>query len=241
MKKYVVILLIVGFCSFFFSAVLIAETQTRAIDRYTSIDDGTPTASCTGTATNCGSSVTCEGDSCEATDGENTGSCTSTSTSSSSAGGDGGGSIDETTTTITTKTATCGPSGNETNSYFLFDAFVFPETLNLKTLNKRRFVTVYIEVPSFLPSIEPSTVYLSATGDKYYAEPHPFEEGDFNGNGIPDYKMKFDLREIEDCDLMPENTSDTIITLDFEGQLSDTSPFKAKDENVRIICHKRGK
>ncbi len=225
-KKMVI--LAVAFCLLGFGNSDFA--QSSAIDDFINIIDGSPTTSiCEAVATDCGSTVSCEGDSCSASDGTSSASCTSTTTVTSY---NTDGSVKENTVIAISRTISClGSEG--TSAYFLFDAVVLPETLNLKNTSDRS-ITVFIDVSSVVPGIDANTLYFDVDGNKIYAETSPQN----NGNNNPEHNLyKFNLNKLESCELIPQDIEEAIISITFNGTLVDGSPFKAVDKSIRVICN----
>jgi hypothetical protein len=74
---------------------------------------------------------------------------------------------------------------------------IHPETLNKKS--KGNYVTCYIELPEGynVEDIDIATVVLMTDSVSVSAEPSPTEVGDYNGNDIPDFMVKFDRQPIQ--------------------------------------------
>jgi hypothetical protein len=108
-----------------------------------------------------------------------------------------------------------------------------PDTLNLQS--KGKWITAYIELPegSDVSDINVSTVMLN---DTVPAELCPTAVGDYDGDGIPDLKVKFNRAEVISYILDNVDITErfTTITLAITGKLNDGILFQGSG-TIRII------
>lgn len=103
-----------------------------------------------------------------------------------------------------------------------------PDTLNLKS--KGKWITCYIELPagSDVGEIDVSTILLNG---QVPVEPHPTEVGDYDGDGIADLMVKFELSATQDIVEVAD-----AVQIPVAGKLNDGTEFEGCD----LIRVKRG-
>jgi len=118
-----------------------------------------------------------------------------------------------------------------------------PDALNLGI--RGIWITCYIELPEGynVSDTDVSTIMLN---DTVPAELHPTEVGDYDGDGVPDFMVKFDEAEVISYILANINMTKLFeekfmtITLTITGELTDGTPFQGSD-TITIMLPSYGK
>jgi len=116
---------------------------------------------------------------------------------------------------------------------------IYPQSLNLMSKGRGRWITVYIELPENynVADINVSTLMLN---DIISAELRPTATGDYDNDTIPDLMVKFDRTEVISYILANVNMTELIekrfitVTLTITGKLYNGTPFQGSD-TIRII------
>ena len=105
-----------------------------------------------------------------------------------------------------------------------------PDTINKASQSDKNAVTVYIEIPGYdVNTIDVSTVTLSTNRGNVSAQLTPTEVGDYDGDGVTDFMVKFDRQSV----IAIIDTAEKEIEITISGRIAGAI-FKGND-TIRVI------